>query len=428
MNGDSLPLDSWSNQASRLLAGLGKEALALSASGIGHGAPVGTAPGGIAVRAARFGVNIELSRAKDGGWLWFFRRGAEGDPDTWARARIRFALGPALAPARPARVLAEERLMPPMLLAGLDRATLAALFGAEAAAARPVVFAEDGQPIVAAMPGRGWVLPGSATQLTRLPRGPGLALLRALAASRPSLADAASAGPSLPGVAGQRFDLLLRAARALGGAHADAALRLAALPSLPESAALSLSGYGLGPTQGVIEFKLDQTGKVPDDADALADAMTVAISVSVETPPPAEPEAAQPVRMRLSLAPPDVLAEGRVFDAFARAIADAADDATFAATLAPALPRAALADAGNARLVFRYSRRRGDDLDLVVWANPGGPDALFSVRAKVVGGNLDPSVSVQAPELHSDPELPRDASQRLMQLAAVLGNWIGEAP
>lgn len=412
----SLPLDDWSDAARDLLVGLAAQALGLAGASFDPlGLPVG---GALALRRARFGVNLELTQRQDGGWFWRFRGAKGGAEQLLARVRAAFGLGPRLVAPHGAAALAEQRLIPPCVATGLDDALRRRLFGVQVDRTNSLVFGADAAPIAAWVRGQNFVLPGGQVAGTRLPRGPGLLLLEALAGARPSLAD----GPAgRPGATGPGPRLLVRAALALAAAHAGADRAIAAL-EVPEGARrIGLVAYGMERTQAVIEAGLTDDGRLAGDAEQ--GALRLALAVAVAPDP-----AADLLRLRLSLAVPDILAEGAVFDAFAQAIAAAAAEPAFFAPLAPLFSRAALAQPANARLVMRFGAARRGDADLIAWdgAGGGGP-VLFTLAARVEGGNLAPRVRVADPAPVTGALLPEAVGRRLAAIAGLLDSWVGAA-
>ena len=129
----------------------------------------------------------------------------------------------------------------------------------------------------------------------------------------------------------------------------------------------------------------------------------------------------------LSLSPPDILAEGAVFDAFATAIADAAKEPEFFQPLAPLVARAAITNPAKARLVMRYGAAGRDDADLVAWDAGGAAPVLFTLGARIDGGNLAPRASVADPVPVAGDLLPEAVGTRLAAIAGLLKSWVGEA-
>lgn len=114
-----------------------------------------------------------------------------------------------------------------------------------------------------------------------------------------------------------------------------------------------------------------------------------------------------------------------MFDAFAGAIARASGHERFFAPLRPLVARTVLADPANARLVMRFGAEGDDDADLLAWGVPGQAPLLFSVRARVDGGNLAPVVQVFDPQPLLGPLLPAAVGARLSDLAGLLQSWVG---
>ena len=108
----TLPLDDWSDAARAILVELADQAMQLAGLSFDPlGAPL---PGAVAVRRARFGVNLELTQSHEGGWFWRFRGRHVGTEQLLARARIFFGLAPRLSsPDVPATAMVEHRLIPP---------------------------------------------------------------------------------------------------------------------------------------------------------------------------------------------------------------------------------------------------------------------------------------------------------------------------
>jgi hypothetical protein len=406
---DAARLEAWGTAGSALLVTLAERGLALAGASLDAGEPHAPGPQWLALRRATLGVNLEFLQDRQRRLFWFFRGrpGADSAGHLVARARVSFALAPRLAPP-PAPPPLLARLLPPML-APLPASERARRFGD----AGCVVFAANGQPFLAHAPGPGWLLPGGVGTGARLSRRTGLLLLAALAAARPSLTRAPAGSAR---AAGTGPALAERAAAVLAATHLAAESGMAALPTAPDA---PLAGYGLDSSQAVIECALTDDGATPEPDD-LAGALRMALSVAIAP----EPSSGR-VLIRLALSPPDVLAEGAVFDAFAAAIADAARDAAFAE--AAGVPQALLRRRDRARLVMRFGPARdGFDRDLVAWQADGEEPALFTVAARVGGGNLAPAVALRDPEPVAGERLPGAVAARLAAIAGVLLAWAGD--
>jgi hypothetical protein len=405
-------LEAWGAAGSALLVDIAARGLVLAGGSLDAGAPHGPGPQWLALRRAVLGVNLEFLQDAQHRLFWFFRgrRDADAPGHLVARARIGFTLAPRFAAAAAVPAAPAITRLLPALLALLPAADRVRLFG------RPdcLVFAADGQPILAHAPAAGWLLPGGRATGASLPLGPGLALMSALAATRPSLTrspagtHAARGGGPL---------LAERAAAVIAATHLAAESGMVALAG---PAMALLPGYTLAATQAVIECALTDGGATPD-ADALAGALRMALSVAIAPDP-----AGGRIGIRLALGPPDVLADGPVFAAFAAAIAGAAREAAFA--VAAGVPQAVLRQRDRARLVMRFgAARNGFDRDLVAWQTEAGDFALFTVAARVSGGNLAPSVDLADPAAVQGAALPRPVAARLAAIADVLRAWAGAA-
>lgn len=416
----TLPLDDWSDAARAILVELADQAMQLAGLSFDPlGAPL---PGAVAVRRARFGVNLELTQSHEGGWFWRFRGRHVGTEQLLARARIFFGLAPRLSSPDVPATMVEYRLIPPCVLTGLDDAARQKMFGARATAATCLVFRDGAVPIMAWVRGQDFVLPGGRVVGRRLPRGPGLALIQAMADARPSLTDGAAgdAGATGPGPR-----LPVRAARALAAAHAGADAAMAGLSAPDGARRIGLAAYGMERTQGVIEVALTADGEPADAAER--GALRLAVAVTVEPDPQASLLQNGLLHLVLSLSPPDILAEGAVFDAFAAAIAEAAKEPEFFQPLAPLVARASLTNPAKARLVMRYGAAGRDDADLVAWDAGGPAPALFTLGARVDGGNLAPRAVVADPVPVAGDLLPEAVGARLAAIAGLLKSWVGEA-
>ncbi len=263
-----------------------------------------------------------------------------------------------------------------------------------------------------------------------------IGLLEKLGAQRPSTRSVRPAGPMFraPTPAANGGAALLRdmAAR-VGRIHLAAGQKFATQTEPWLSRVFALGAYGLSPTSAVCEIALTKSGEVPDSKSDDVDLMTFAVAVTAGA-------GTDGSRLRQSLGPPDILCNGAVFDAFARAIAGE-HKVELADELGVSPDRLASA---QLRLVARYQRNEANgflnwtadlwDRDLVVMDDQAGV-LVFRVCARATNVATHPRVKIdrgRSALIHAGPlladtaaRIPPEVFRNLWRMGSVAKAWTG---